>query len=157
LEKLQAEAIKNNPGMKVAEARLRLAQAKHDRARVNLLAQVTVAEVEAARSGHMVGMERYEREHQLWKQGSIPKEESATARLTFENLRSEFALKEAQLNRLLGRTGKLENEPKKKAAAPDRCVRRPARSAGCTSFRRALDAILVLTAKDSNESRKRGL
>jgi outer membrane protein TolC len=63
VEELQAEALKNNTDIKVAEAKVRLAEAELEQVRSHLKAKVAVAyaEVEAARVGAREGFDRYSR------------------------------------------------------------------------------------------------
>lgn len=120
LEALQAEALKNNPDIKVALAKLRLAEAKFERVRTNLKLQVELAhaEVEAARAGFAEGNERYKRAQQLFVKGAIAREELGAAELTMLKLRSEKTVKEAQLHLLLGRVADQKRSPAK-PSVPD--------------------------------------
>lgn len=106
LEQLQAKALKNNPNIKVLEAKARLAEAMLEQERAHLKAKVAVqfAEVLAARAGVAEGKERYDRAERLFKQKppAIAKEDLGAAKLTYEKLKAELAIHEAKLKALVG-------------------------------------------------------
>jgi hypothetical protein len=105
LEQLIAEALKNNPDIRVADARLRAAEAEASRARMKLISELTAlhADIEAAEAGVKEGEARYERAKKLYDQKVIPAEDLGTALLTFVKLKTELAGLKARLPYLLGR------------------------------------------------------
>lgn len=119
LAELQAAALKNNGDIKVAEAKVRLAEAELDRVRAHVQAKVAVAfaEFEATRLAMAEGTERYQRVSELYNRRppAISKEEFSAAKLTAERLRAEFQLREAELRVIVG-----VNTPKATQKARDK-------------------------------------
>jgi outer membrane protein TolC len=113
LEQLQAEALRNNPDLRVSEAKLRLADAEFMRDRNRLLTQVAAAfaEVEATRGGAAEGMERLRTATQLFAAGRMSREEYGSAVLTYYKLNTDLVVVEARLQALLGRTGIQKSTP----------------------------------------------
>ncbi len=71
LEEMQAEALKNSHDVKVAQARLRLAEAELERTRAIVKAQIVAAhaDLEAALASENEGETRYKRAEVLYKTG----------------------------------------------------------------------------------------
>ena len=115
LEELQAEALKNNPDIKVALAQVRLAEAKLDQVRAKLRSELplTCAELEAARAGFAEASERYQRTQKMQERCGGYKEELAGAKLTIDRLQHELVVRESQLQFLLGRPSVQKRAPVK--------------------------------------------
>ncbi len=116
LEKMQADALKNNTDVKVAEAKLKLAEAQLEQARAKLMADISVAfaEAEAARAGFEEGNHRYEMAMALAKRRAISQEDFSGAKLTMIKLKMEMAVAEARLQALVGRPVVIEKRENKK-------------------------------------------
>jgi hypothetical protein len=104
LDQLIAEALKNNPDIRVAEAKARESEAQLQRARMKVAADITIlhAEIEAAKAGLEEGHDRYKRAISLYPK-SMSKEDFASATLTYLKLKTELASAEAKLPYLLGK------------------------------------------------------
>lgn len=115
LEQLQAEALKNNPDLRVSEAKLRLAEAEFARDRANLLANIrgAFAEVEVARVAEAEGMNRFQTAQTLLPD-KISRDEYGTIALTYYKLRKEVVVAEARLQFLLGRPTVQKSTPVQK-------------------------------------------
>jgi hypothetical protein len=105
LEQLIAEALKNNPDIRVAEAKSREAAAELDRVRLKVASHVAIlhADIKAAEASLAEGKSRYDRAMLLYKQNAIAVEEVESAKLTMLKLESELAAAKAKLPYLLGR------------------------------------------------------
>ena len=98
-EKLMEKALRSNPDVKVAAARLILTQTELERTRVNLAMQVeiAVAKVEEARAAFADAENRFKRAKQI----DISREDFDHARLTMRKCRSESIAAELNLRLLL--------------------------------------------------------
>ena len=105
LEQLQAEALKNNADIKVAEAKLKLAEAVFERVRANLNAKIATAyaEVESTEAAVFEGRGALRRAAELHFKKSISTEELDAVRATVRKLDSDRAVKAAKLQLLVGR------------------------------------------------------
>jgi Protein of unknown function (DUF1549) len=105
LEQLIAEALKNNPDIRVAETKVFAADAEAARTRLKLVSEITSlhADIEAAQAGVNEGKERLNRAKELYRQKVISKEDLAAAELTYVKQRAELASLQAKLPYLLGR------------------------------------------------------
>ena len=107
LEQLIAEALKNNPDIRVAEAKVREGEADLARTRMRVVSELTLlqAEIDAATSGELEGRERWTRALQLYnkKPPAIAAEELSVAKLTYDRLKNERLVKQAKLPYLLGK------------------------------------------------------
>ncbi len=103
LEELQNEALKNNLDMRVSEAELRLAEARHVRDRGELIARVTnaVADTEAARAGLKEAEQRWERVKKLQDAKEVGADEVGAAQLTQLKFKRALEAAEIQLRLLL--------------------------------------------------------
>lgn len=104
LEELQTEALKQNFDVKIAEAKLRLAEVELERARAVVKAQVATAhaELDAAVAGEGEGHNRYKRAELLYKNGSVSAEDLGAATLTYAKLRNERIAAELRLKQIIG-------------------------------------------------------
>jgi hypothetical protein len=108
LEELLAQALKQNPEIKVAEAKVRLAEAELSQMRQHVLAKIIAAhaEVQAAQAILQEAESRLARLKELiGKQpGVVSREELSGAELTRDKYRFELASKQAQLVVLVGKS-----------------------------------------------------
>jgi hypothetical protein len=104
LEELLAQALKDNPDIRVAESKLREAEAELNRVRL-LVTQKVVAQQRdiALQKAALDNAETtYRRAQQLHSSGALSQEEYRNAQLTLEKLKAELARVEAELPYLLG-------------------------------------------------------
>jgi hypothetical protein len=129
-EPLIVEAMKNNPDIRVAEAKLREIAAHLDRTRLRVAADVTIlhAEIEAAKASVDEGLQRYLRAYKLWKKGQPVEEEFGTAKMTLLKLKAELASVQAKLPYLLGRQAGVADINNKKQIDADRAAINSARA-----------------------------
>jgi hypothetical protein len=107
LEKLLARALQDNPDIRVAESKLREAEAELNRVRL-LVTQKVVAQQRdiAFQKAALDNAEAtYHRARQLHSTGALAQEEYRNAQLTLEKLKAELARVEAELPYLLGASG----------------------------------------------------
>jgi multidrug resistance efflux pump len=104
LEQMIAEALKNNPDLKVAESKVREAYAERERTRSQVATEVAhaKAEIEAARASFNESKERADRAQILFNKGALSKEDLRSALLMQAKLTAELAFKQARLPYLLG-------------------------------------------------------
>lgn len=114
--KLQDEALQNNLDLRVAEAELRLAEAKFQRARDGLALDVAVAHADllAAAASEQEGKVRFQVARQLFDKGVLGREDFGAATLTYQKLVNERRAAETRLNRLIGRTTRKQAPDAKK-------------------------------------------
>jgi hypothetical protein len=105
LEELMAQALKNNGDIRVAEAKMREAEAELYRARVNVLNRVVMLHHDgrAAKAAADEATARFERDKELMKTGSIPLAEMSAARAAMMKFKADLAVKEAELDLLIGK------------------------------------------------------
>ena len=105
LEQLIAEALKNNPDIRVAETKLRLAEAEAARTRLKLISEITSlhADIDAAQASADEGKIRHDRAVQLYNNKSISAEQLDAALVTYVKLKADLASLQAKLPYLLGR------------------------------------------------------
>src|SRR5262249_27530994 len=105
LERLVADAAKNHPDVKVAEARVQLEQAKLEQTRAHLKAQIAIAfaDAEAARAANKEGHNRWIRALDLRNRKAISEEDYGAALLTKIKLQADAVSAEMRLQALVGR------------------------------------------------------
>jgi hypothetical protein len=105
LDQLIAEALKNNPDIRVAEAKAREVAAELDRVRLKVASDVAIlhADIEAVKAALVKGHDQYERAKKLHEAKVISKEEYDAAKLAVEKMKAELASIQAKLPYLLGR------------------------------------------------------
>ena len=116
LEQLQAETLKNNHHIKVAEAKLRLAEAELVRTRADLKHQIAIAhaDFEAALAAEEEGLIRLKTAKFLFEKKCISREDYSSALVTYSNLKTNRIDYERRLNQLLGRPAVEKTPPPKK-------------------------------------------
>ncbi len=105
LQELLAQALKNNPDVRVAESKVREAEAELYRARVNVLNRVVMQRNEIAAAKFMAdeATARYEREVKLSQRGAVAERDIRAARAAMMKFRADLATKEAELDLLIGK------------------------------------------------------
>ncbi len=105
LEQLIVEAFKNNPDIRVAETKLRLAEAEAARARLKLISEIAglQADIETAQAVAEEGKKRYDRAKLLFEKKVIPLEDFEAAFATYVKLKADLASHQTKLPYLLGR------------------------------------------------------
>lgn len=105
LDELFAQALKNNPDIRVAEAKLREAEAELYRVRVNVLNRIVMLrqEIRGARASAEEAQSRYQREKDLAARGGSSAPELSAARAAAEKFKADLAVKEAELDMFLGK------------------------------------------------------
>jgi Protein of unknown function (DUF1549) len=105
LDVLIAEALKNNPDIRVAESKVREVEAELNRTRMKVASDVAFlqAEIQAAKAMMEESLKRYQIASQLHNQKAIAREEFGVAELAFNKAKAELLVKEAKLPYLLGR------------------------------------------------------
>ena len=119
LDAVFAEALKNNPDIRVAEAKLREAEAQLYRVRVNVLNRVVILqhEVRGAKAAAKEAASRYDREKELAARGRSSAAELSAASAAKDKFEADLAVKQAELNLLIGKhQGKGANSPAKGGA-----------------------------------------
>jgi hypothetical protein len=123
LEQLIAEALKSNPDIRVAEAKMNEVTAELDRVRVKITADVAAlfADISAAEASMREGADRHERAFNLLKQKAISEEEYGSAKLAALKLRLELEALQRKLPYLLGRQKATEKDTAK-ASSPEQLI-----------------------------------
>lgn len=105
LEQLIAEALKNNPDIRVAEAKLRVAEAEAERARIKLIAELTTlhADIEGAQASAEEAKKKYQRLELLYSRSAVAREDVDAALSSYVKRKAELASLQAKLPYLLGR------------------------------------------------------
>jgi hypothetical protein len=105
LEQLIAEALKSNPDIRVADSRVREAEAEAQRVRLKVIADLSVlhAALEGARIAVDGALAAVKRAEQLRKQNVVSQEDVEATRLAYAKSKAELASAEAKLPYLLGR------------------------------------------------------
>jgi hypothetical protein len=105
LEQLIAEALKNNPDIRVAESKVREFEAELHRTRLKVISEITALQraVDDTQAGADEGKERLARARVLWDRKVMSKEDLEAAERTYAKLQTELALLQAKLPYLLGR------------------------------------------------------
>ncbi|MCI0380530.1 MAG: hypothetical protein L0215_23330 [Gemmataceae bacterium] len=105
IEDLLSQALKNNPDIKVAEAKVREAEAALNKARHEVVAKVMLknAEIKAVKISLDEASRRFERAMTLFRAKSISTEELGIAEVTKLKLQAELGKVEAELPPLLGK------------------------------------------------------
>ena len=100
-----AEALKTNPDVRVAEAKVREAEAELNRTRMKVVSELSLlhAEIQAAQSGVDEAKSRYERAIKLHQHRAIAEEDLAAAKQTLQKVTAELDIKRAKLPYLLGK------------------------------------------------------
>lgn len=110
LDEVMAQALKGNPDIRVAEAKLREAEAELYRVRVTVLNRVVILrnEIRSAQATAEEATSRYQRQKELVAKGAASAPELSTARAAAEKFKADLAVKEAELDLLIGKhQGKL--------------------------------------------------
>jgi hypothetical protein len=100
-----ADALKNNPDIRVAEAKAREAEAELNRTRMKVVSDLSLlhAEIQAAQAGFDDAKGRYERAIMLHQKRAIAEEDLGEAKRTLEKMTGELEIKRARLPYLLGK------------------------------------------------------
>jgi hypothetical protein len=104
LERVLAEALKDNPDLRVAETKVRTAEAERDRFRLKLVQEVTVAhaERERAQAAVAVAQVKLDRARSLIGRG-VAQEDLAEVGTALQQAKANLAVVEAKLNYLVGK------------------------------------------------------
>jgi hypothetical protein len=122
LEDLLAKALKQNPDILVAQAKVREAEAELNRVRQQVLAKIVIlnAEIDAARVFLKEAEYRFARLRELQRKSMVPDEEFGTGQFTVLKYKAELARKEAELSLLIGKkVAGLTDQSKALAISPD--------------------------------------
>ena len=175
LGELLEEALKNNPDVRAADAKVREAEADLHRIRIRVLNRVVSlqAEIAAARAATDEAKTRYERAKRLYETKVVALEELSSAEVTLQKFKAEQARLEAELPYLLGKLpAGAERLAAMAAFSPDVKVRwgvapgggtfvdrgpagmvgaaeKPAGDGTAETIRRALDGPVRIDVKDS--------
>lgn len=105
LEELLSQAMKNNPDIRVAEAKLREAEAELNRTRLQVIQKVVTHQhdVDAIKKTVAEAENRLKAVQKLHERGAVSIEEVRAAELTAMRYKSELAKAEAELPYLLGK------------------------------------------------------
>lgn len=107
LEELLAQALKNNPDIRVADAKVREAEAELHRARLGVANKVATLyhSIEGLRKVRDEVQQRWQRAERLHQQAqaAISMEEVRAARLNLDKANSDLARAEAEMTGLLGK------------------------------------------------------
>jgi hypothetical protein len=105
LEQYIAEALKNNPDIHVAEAKVRETEAELSRTRMRVTSDITTltAEIQAAQAAVKEAEVRYERAKALAKRTAISQEELETVEHTAKKMKAELTVTQAKMPYLLGK------------------------------------------------------
>jgi hypothetical protein len=105
LEELMAKALKQNPDILVAEAKVRLAEVELNQVRQQILAKVAMAyaEVKVAQVYLQEAEVRLERARVLYAQKAIPKEDLTAQLLAVEKYQAELTKRQLELQALVGK------------------------------------------------------
>jgi hypothetical protein len=112
LEQLIAEALKNNPDIRVGESKVRDAEAELQRTRMKVLSEITVlhTETQAAQAAVEEAARRYERAKKLFGQKALSTEILDEAEHTFLKCKASLAVIQAKLPYLLGKASPMDRE-----------------------------------------------
>lgn len=104
LDELLQEALKQNPDIRLAESRLREAEALLNKVRLETLQKVVIAHqnIAAARATFEEAKKRFERVRELHNRKVVAGEELEAAQLTMQKYKAELAKAEAELPLLVG-------------------------------------------------------
>jgi hypothetical protein len=121
LDELIALALKNNPDLRVAEAKMREAEAELNRTRFQVTHNVVAlrTKIDAARATKQEALNRLQRMQTLFDKHGAGQEELDGAKVTYERYRAEVAAFEAELPYLLGKSA-LEPEKDAPGAVSER-------------------------------------
>ena len=105
LEVLLAQALKNNPDIRVAESKLREAEAELYRARMTVFNRIVTLqqEVKSLKAELERARERYQRMTDLFKTGAVPNLKLDQAAAALQKATSNLAHAEAEMDLLLGK------------------------------------------------------
>lgn len=105
LDELLAQALKENPDIRVSDAKVREAEAELNRTRLAVMQKVTKAYHELAGRKAILAeaKARLDRANALYKTAAIGQDELSLARLTLERAAAEVAELEAELPYLVGK------------------------------------------------------
>jgi hypothetical protein len=136
LEQLIAEALKNNPDIRVADAKVNQAEEEAKRTRMKVVGDISIlhAEIESARAVWKEAELRFLRGKELLKRSAISAEDFAVMSLAHAKAKADLAVAEAKLPYLLGRMpGEKAGAPKATAALIDELIHKKWLDFGKTS------------------------
>jgi hypothetical protein len=161
LDQLIAEALKQNPDIRVAESKVRETEAELNRTRMKVVSEVTFlhAEIQAAQAMVDYANKQHDRMSQLKKSASISEEVYREAALALEKAKADLAAKQAKLPYLLGRSGntgltpaKLLEQVKDSKTTDDEFLRRVTLDIlGRTPSAEEIKSFKALTEKDRRQ------
>jgi DNA repair exonuclease SbcCD ATPase subunit len=110
LAKLLEEALKNNPDLHVAEAKVRAAEAECEQVRLKLMQEVTLAqaELQRARDAVATGQSQVQQSRTRFQAGQAPANELFTAESALQQAKANVAAAEAKLAYLVGKPAPLK-------------------------------------------------
>ncbi len=120
LEDQLAQALRDNPDIRVAEAKVRSAEAELHRVRLQVMKDIFKfnADIEATQKTVEEAKQRFLKAKRLHERNAISREDYQAAQLTLERFQAELARQQAELPHLLGKSPRrTENDPHQ--AAPD--------------------------------------
>ncbi len=166
LEELLAQALKNNADIRVAESKVREAEAELYRARMQVLAKVTMlrTQLQGAKASADDAAARYAQTRALNEKGVIAVTELFTAAAVMQKLKSDAAVIEAELDALVGKPsaqsaafsgvfgapwseGALYKRPDRKQSGPGPGAASSVQPAMIEKVRKALDAPFKMSLK----------
>jgi hypothetical protein len=105
LDELIGQALKGNPDIRVAESKVREAEAELSRTRMKVVSDVTLlsAEIQAAQALVDFATKQYERTAQAYKSGTLAEKVYRESLLALEKAKGDLASKQAKLPYLLGK------------------------------------------------------
>jgi hypothetical protein len=108
LDELLALAMKYNPDLRVADAKVREAEAELERVRLQISQKLVAmrGKIEVARKMVAEAQARYHRAEELFKKGAMPREELDGAELQLARYKAELADLEAELPYVVGKPPK---------------------------------------------------
>lgn len=112
LEQLITEALKNNPDIRLAESKVREAEAELQRTRMKVLSDVTLAhiEIQAAQSEVDVASARYLQVQKLYETKSVSSRELAEAKQVLAKSKAALPVLQAKLPYLLGKASVTDSD-----------------------------------------------
>jgi hypothetical protein len=110
LEQLLAEALKNNPDLRVAQAKVRTAEAERDQLRLKLVQEVTVAHAELERARAAVAGAKSQLDAALsqFARAAVSQKDVGDAGAALQQAKATLAAVEAKLAYLVGKAPSLQ-------------------------------------------------
>jgi hypothetical protein len=105
LEDLMAQALKNNADIRIAEAKLREAEAQLYRARVTVLNGIVMLthEIGSAKAAAKEANSRYVRDKELFSRGGLSAAELSASEAAMEKYKADVEIHKAKLDLLIGK------------------------------------------------------